>query len=91
MTQVLHPSLYQINTRVWLTSLSERLGRPARLDDLPDAELDRLAGMGFDRVWFKDSLSPACYIREGTELLERGLYLDLQPWSYHVFDLKINP
>ncbi len=50
--QVLHPSLYQINTRVWLTSLSETLGRPARLDDLPDAELDRLAGMGFDWVWF---------------------------------------
>jgi hypothetical protein len=52
MTQVLHPSLYQVNTRVWLTSLSKTLGRPARLDDLPDAELDRLAGTGFDWVWF---------------------------------------
>ena len=41
-------------------------------------------------VQLKDSLSPACYIREGNELLERGLYLDLQPWSYHVFDLEIN-
>ena len=52
MTHVLHPSLYQVNTRVWLTALSETLGRPARLDDIPDAELDRLAGMGFDWVWF---------------------------------------
>lgn len=52
MKQIVHPSLYQINTRVWLTSLSEALGRPARLDDIPDAELDRLAGMGFDWVWF---------------------------------------
>ena len=52
MTQVLHPSLYQINTRVRLTSLSKTLGRPATLDDIPDAELDRLAGMGFDWVWF---------------------------------------
>ncbi|MDB6016165.1 MAG: alpha amylase catalytic region [Pedosphaera sp.] len=52
MKQVFHPSLYQVNTRVWLTSLSETLGRPARLDDIPDAELDRLAGMGFDWVWF---------------------------------------
>jgi hypothetical protein len=42
-------------------------------------------------VRFKDSLSSACYIREGNELLERGLYLDLQPWSYHVFDLKLLP
>jgi hypothetical protein len=40
-------------------------------------------------VRFKDSLSPACYTREGNELLERGLYLDLQPWSYHVFDVEI--
>ena len=47
-----YPSLYQINTRVWLTALSRTLGRPATLDDIPDAELDRLAEMGFDWVWF---------------------------------------
>ena len=46
-----HPSLYQINTRVWLTRLSQTLGRPATLDDIPDAELDRLAAMGFDWIW----------------------------------------
>ena len=47
-----YPSLYQINTRVWLTALARSLGRPATLDDIPDAELDRLAGMGFDWIWF---------------------------------------
>lgn len=52
MKDVRHPSLYQVNTRVWLTELSQALGRPATLDDVPDAELDRLAGMGFDWVWF---------------------------------------
>ena len=48
-----YPSLYQINTRVTLTELSRSLGHPATLDDFPDAELDRLAAMGFDwmRVW----------------------------------------
>lgn len=46
------PSLYQINTRVWLTELSRALGRQATLDDIPDAELDRLGGMGFDWIWF---------------------------------------
>src|SRR5205809_3245222 len=51
MREPLSPSLYQINTRVWLTELSRSLGRPATLDDIPDAELDRLAGMGFDWVW----------------------------------------
>jgi glycosidase len=48
----LYPSLYQINTRVWLTELSRTLGRRATLDDVPDAELDRLAKVGFDWIWF---------------------------------------
>ena len=46
-----YPSLYQINTRVWLTELSSRLGRRAALDDIPDAELARVAAAGFDWVW----------------------------------------
>ena len=46
-----YPSLYQINTRVWLTNLSRTLGRPATLDDIPDADLDRWARTGFDWIW----------------------------------------
>lgn len=46
-----YPSLYQLNTRVRLTELSRELGRRATLDDLPDAEIDRLAKLGFDWVW----------------------------------------
>jgi hypothetical protein len=52
MKQPNYPSLYQINTRVWLTELSEELGRPATLDDIPEREFQRLAGMGFDWIWF---------------------------------------
>ena len=51
MKPPLYPTLYQINTRVWLTELSRGLGRPATLDDIPDAELDRLAHLGFDWIW----------------------------------------
>jgi hypothetical protein len=47
-----HPSLYQVNTRVWLTALARSLGRPATLDDIPDAQLDGLLAMGFDWIWF---------------------------------------
>jgi hypothetical protein len=78
MGEPLGPSLYQINTRVWLTELSRALGRPATLDDMPDAELDRLAGMGFglmldfvpdhtglDHPWVEDH--PEYYV-PGTEL-----------------------
>jgi len=46
-----YPSLYQVNTRVWLTELSRALSRPATLDDIPDAELDHLAQKGFDWLW----------------------------------------
>jgi hypothetical protein len=46
-----YPSLYQINTRVWLTELARTLDRPATLDDIPDAALDGLADVGFDWVW----------------------------------------
>ena len=51
MTEPAYPSLYQINTRVWLSELSRSLGRPATLDDVPDAELDRVAAMELDWVW----------------------------------------
>jgi hypothetical protein len=47
-----YPSLYQVNTRVWLTALSRSLGRPATLDDVPDADLDRWREQGFDWIWF---------------------------------------
>jgi Alpha amylase, catalytic domain len=46
-----YPSLFQINTRVWLTALAGELGRPATLDDIPATALDGLARMGFDWVW----------------------------------------
>ena len=52
MAALRYPSLYQINTRVWLTELSRTLGRKATLDDVPDAALDRLVAQGFDWVWF---------------------------------------
>ena len=70
-----HPSLYQINTRVWLTELSRSLGRAATLDDSPDADLDRrVAGMG-------------SYDRDGRDLASRRLYLDVPVWSHHVFEM----
>jgi hypothetical protein len=46
-----YPSLYQINSRVWLTERSSVIGRPATLDDVTDAELDELSDRGFDWIW----------------------------------------
>ncbi len=44
-------SLYQINTLVLLGERSRALGRPATLDDLPDAFLDEVAARGFEWLW----------------------------------------
>lgn len=46
-----HPLLYQVNTRVLLTSLSSMLEQRATLDDIPDDIIDRIADDGFDWVW----------------------------------------
>ena len=46
-----YPTLYQINTRVWLTELSRALGRRVTLAEVPDGALDALATRGFDWVW----------------------------------------
>jgi hypothetical protein len=42
---------YEINTRVWLAELSRREGRPLTLAQVPEEELERIAGFGMDLVW----------------------------------------
>lgn len=49
---LLYPSLYQINTRVLMQELGKELGRRATLDDVPDKDLDHLAELKFDWIWF---------------------------------------
>jgi hypothetical protein len=34
-----------------------------------------------------DEMSPAAYDRDGQDLASHGLYLDVGPWGFHVFDL----
>ncbi len=41
-------------------------------------------------VRLDDLLSSASYTRDGNELLESGLYLDLESWSYHIFRLEVS-
>jgi hypothetical protein len=46
-----YPSLYQINTRIWLNELSSTLGQRCTLANVPDAALDVLAARGFDWIY----------------------------------------
>jgi hypothetical protein len=48
---VRYPSLYEINTRVWLRRLSRKAGKQVTLADVDDATLDDLARRGFDWIW----------------------------------------
>jgi hypothetical protein len=38
-------------------------------------------------VRFNDLMGRVSYDREGADLQSRGLYLDLPPWHYHVFEV----
>ena len=51
MSSPRYPSLYQVNTRVWLTELSRTLGHRATLDDISEAVLDDFVRQGFDWIW----------------------------------------
>ncbi|MBC7932216.1 MAG: alpha-amylase [Rubrivivax sp.] len=46
-----YPTVYEINTWVWLDELSRARGVRLTLADVPQAELERLARYRFDAVW----------------------------------------
>jgi hypothetical protein len=48
---VRYPSLFEINTRVWLGELGGGPARPATFDQVPEAVLDHLSGLGFDWLY----------------------------------------
>jgi hypothetical protein len=43
-----YPSLYQMNTRLWLAELSRAQGRAVTLADVPDCALAQLGALGFE-------------------------------------------
>jgi hypothetical protein len=47
-----YPTIYEINTWVWLSDLSQKYGTFVELGSVPPAEWDVLGDYGFDAVWF---------------------------------------
>src|SRR4051794_12931146 len=45
------PTVYELNTAVWLDRLGRERGRPLALDEVPAGAWDRLAGLPVDAVW----------------------------------------
>jgi hypothetical protein len=46
-----YPSVYEINSWVWLSELKQKYGRALDLSSIPFAEWDAIAAFGFDAVW----------------------------------------
>ncbi len=44
--------------------------------------------LGGRTVRLQDRLGPAVYDRPGDDLRARGLFLDMPPWGFHVFDVQ---
>ncbi len=47
-----YPTVYEINTWVWLADLANKVGAPVDLSCVPSGEWDAIAALGFDAVWF---------------------------------------
>ena len=47
----LYPSVYEINTWLWLAELSQKYGKKVTLSSVPAAEWNAIAAYGFDAVW----------------------------------------
>jgi hypothetical protein len=47
-----YPTLYEINTWVWLSELGVKTGTSVDLSSVPSSDWDAIARFGFDAVWF---------------------------------------
>ena len=45
------------------------------------------ANLSGSTLRLEDLTGSCAYDRDGDELVSRGLYLDLPPWSFHVFEV----
>jgi len=45
------PTIYEINTWVWVSELSAKTKAPVDLSSVPSAEWDSIGSLGFDAVW----------------------------------------
>jgi hypothetical protein len=46
-----YPTIFEINTWVWLSGLGEKFGKSFDLGSVLSAEWDAIANYGFDAVW----------------------------------------
>jgi hypothetical protein len=46
-----NPVIYEINTRIWITELSQKYRKKITLANIPTSEWDEISSWGFDAIW----------------------------------------
>ena len=67
MSQSNCPSLYQIDTRLWTSNLSEKIGGQDTPDEIPNIETDKFCLSGFRWIWRTNILQRGSDLREMDE------------------------
>src|SRR5690349_21592198 len=99
---MLHPLLYEINTRCWLRELSARQGRPVTLGSIPENEFVRWERLGFTHIWLMgvwmsgprsraEALNNADLRRAYAEVLPDWKDEDVGGSPYAVADYQVSP
>jgi len=78
---MIHPLLYELNTRCWLRRLSEQSGQPITLGNAPESELDRWSSWGLTHLWLMGVWSTGPRARELalTQPHQRRVYDEVLP------------
>ncbi|MBN1423401.1 alpha-amylase [Candidatus Fermentibacteria bacterium] len=96
------PVVYEINTRIWLADLQDRLGREVTLADVPDQAITRWKNMGIHAVWLMGVWKTSPYSaelcrasqglrHEATEILGEFRDRDIDASPYAVAGYEIDP
>ncbi|MFW6127430.1 MAG: alpha-amylase family glycosyl hydrolase [Thermodesulfobacteriota bacterium] len=97
-----HPQLYEINTRVWIDTLSRQAGEWLTLGQIPQETWDHLKDLGMDLVWLMGVWLPSpagiavdrhdsAFLRVCQEVLPDFSLEDLQGSPYAVAGYNLNP
>lgn len=92
-------NVYQINTQVWLNSLSRTYGKEIKLNTVPDEVLDEIASYQVDSVWLMGiwyrgpatRASALNYIHEYQVALPDITEDDIIGSAYAICDYKVDP
>lgn len=94
-----HPRIYEINTHVWLHTLSQLYEEKITLTNVPDEAVDELAAYHFDAIWLMGvwhrgpatRASALNYMHEYRQALPDIREADVAGSAYAIHDYTVDP